>query len=230
MEAEVAEQEQQLLAGKFEDAEQLEKAYVELQRKLGSQNNEQAEEEAPQEEEQVTESDDSSFLDTLWEEAVNNNYSEETLQALRQMDPQELAQQYLDFRSSVSQQQETSTLSSEDVDTLQGIAGGSEGYSNMMQWAQNSLTDAEIQLYDAVMERGDPGGCFFAVQALASRYADASVGTQGEFVSGGTPRNTVDTFRSQAEVVAAMQAPRYDKDPAYRNDVFTKLNRSNINY
>ena len=42
----LAEQEQALLAGKFTDAEQLEKAYVELQRKLGSQDNEPQAEEA----------------------------------------------------------------------------------------------------------------------------------------------------------------------------------------
>ena len=36
-------------------------------------------------------------------------------------------------------------------------------------------------------------------------------------------------FRSQAEVVAAMQDPRYDRDPAYRQDVFNKLGRSDFN-
>ena len=39
-----------------------------------------------------------------------------------------------------------------------------------------------------------------------------------------------DVFRSPAEVVAAMQDPRYDRDPAYRQDVFDKLGRSDVNY
>ena len=34
-------------------------------------------------------------------------------------------------------------------------------------------------------------------------------------VTGRAPRQTVDVFRSQAEVVAAMSDPRYDRDPAY---------------
>ena len=223
----LAEQENQLLAGKFEDAEQLEKAYVELQRKLGSQDNEQAQEETQEVKQEEVAPVDNSFLDTLWEEAINNNYSDETLEQLRSMDPQDIAQQYLDFRSTVNQTSEAEVLSSEDVDALQGIVGGSDGYGNMMQWAQSALTDAEIQLYDNVMEKGDPGACFFAVQALAARYDEASVGTQGQFVSGGTPRNTVDSFRSQAEVVQAMHDPRYDNDPAYRDDVMQKLSRSN---
>ena len=223
----LAEQESQLLAGKFEDAEQLEKAYVELQRKLGSQDNEQPQEETQEVQQEEVAPVDSSFLDTLWEEAVNNNYSQGTLEQLRSMDPQDIAQQYLDYRSSVNESSQAEVLSSEDVDALQGIVGGADGYGNMMQWAQSALTDAEIQLYDNVMEKGDPGACFFAVQALASRYGDASVGTQGDFVSGGTPRNTVDSFRSQAEVVQAMHDPRYDNDPAYRDDVMQKLSRSN---
>ena len=35
-------------------------------------------------------------------------------------------------------------------------------------------------------------------------------------------------FRSQAEVVAAMGDPRYERDEAYRQDVYDKLERSNI--
>ena len=43
----LAEQQEQLLAGKFKDAEELEKGYIELQKKLGSQE-EKTEEKAPE--------------------------------------------------------------------------------------------------------------------------------------------------------------------------------------
>ena len=49
-------------------------------------------------------------------------------------------------------------------------------------------------------------------------------------LTGKAPTAKVDVFRSQAEVVEAMSDPRYDRDPAYRNDVFEKLSRSNLNY
>jgi hypothetical protein len=78
-------------------------------------------------------------------------------------------------------------------------------------------------MYDQVMEKGDPASCFFAVQALASRYGDSSVGTQGELVGGRAPATTSKGYRSQAEVVADMHDPRYDNDPAYRDDVMQKL-------
>jgi hypothetical protein len=49
-------------------------------------------------------------------------------------------------------------------------------------------------------------------------------------LTGSAPRNSGDTFRSQAELVAAMSDPRYDRDPAYRADVADKLERSNIQF
>ena len=46
----------------------------------------------------------------------------------------------------------------------------------------------------------------------------------------GRAARTTDAFRSQAEVVRAMGDPRYDNDPAYRQDVYDKLERSNLNF
>jgi len=185
-----AAEQQQLLAGKFKDAEALEKAYIELQSKLGEPRDEvQA---TPEGEEEVT--------------------SEEDVETA---EPEE--------------ESETPDLTPEDVQVLQNIVGGEEGYNSMMQWANNNLGKQEIAMYNSVMEKADPASCFFAVQALANLYNN-EVGSEGQMLTGGPSAETADVFRSQAEVVQAMQDPRYDKDPAYRNDVFTKLNRSNINY
>ena len=98
----------------------------------------------------------------------------------------------------------------------------------MMQWANDNLGQREIDMYNSVMDKGDPASCFFAVQALANIYGEA-VGTAGQLLTGGPSNETADVFRSQAEVVKAMSDPRYDRDPAYRQDVFNKLERSNLN-
>ena len=68
-----------------------------------------------------------------------------------------------------------------------------------------------------------------AVTGLKAEYEKAN-GFEGQMLTGKAAQPQVDVFRSQAEVVAAMQDPRYDNDPAYRNDVFQKLGRSNIQY
>lgn len=222
-------EQQQLLAGKFKDAEDLEQAYIELQRKLGDPSQRNQEDEVPQEEVQQPEEEvDASFLDQLWEESLNE-YSDDTLNKLQEMDPTDLAQMYLEYRAKVENEEPVQTLNEGDVDQLQGIVGGQEQYANMMGWAQDNLSTNEIEMYDAVMERGDPLACFFAVQALAYRFQDAS-GVDGQLLTGTTPSSNQDVFRSQAEVVRAMSDPRYDKDPAYRQDIADKLERSNISF
>lgn len=224
------EQQQQLLAGKFKDAEDLEQAYIELQRKLGdpAAREEQVEEE-PQEEVEEEQEVDTSFLERLWEES-QNEYSDETLEALQKMDAADLAQMYLDYRSQVEGgETETATLSEGDVEALQGIVGGEDGYGQMMAWAQESLSEQEINMYDAVMEKGDPLACYFAVNALAFRFQEAQ-GYDGQMLTGKAPGAQQQGFRSQAELVRAMSDPRYDSDPAYRADVAAKLEMSDLNF
>jgi hypothetical protein len=223
-------QQQQLLAGKFKDAEDLEQAYIELQKKLGdpAQRNAEQVEEAPQAEEQPYEEIDIDFLDRLWQES-QDEYSEETLQALENMDPADLAQMYLEFRAQVEEGgAQGEVITADDVETLQGIVGGEQQYAQMMSWAQESLSDQEISMYDAVMEKGDPLACYFAVNALAFRFQEAQ-GYDGQMITGKAPSNQ-QGFRSQAELVRAMSDPRYDNDPAYRADVAAKLEMSDLNF
>ena len=120
-------------------------------------------------------------------------------------------------------------LTDQNIKELKGIVGGEDKYGDMMQWAGQNLTKKEVEMYDAVMEKGDPLSAFFAVQALQYRFND-DVGVDGKLLTGKAASNKGDTFRSQAEVVRAMSKPEYDNDPAYRQDIYDKLERSNINF
>ena len=99
----------------------------------------------------------------------------------------------------------------------------------MISWATETLTEREIEMYDAVMDQGNPLAAFFAVQALTYRFNDAR-GVDGEMLQGKASTNSGSQFRSQAEVVRAMSDPKYDNDPAYRQDIYDKLERSNIQF
>ena len=215
-----------LLAGKFRDAEDLENAYLELQRKLGDRTSDSTNEhEVDQEQEPLD--IDPGFLDELWNES-HSEYTPETLEKLESLSSADLAQMYLDYRQQVEEQGAPSPdLSPEDVTQLQGVVGGEEQYNQMIGWAAEALSEPEQAMFDSVMDRGDPVSCFFAIQALAARYNDA-IGYDGQMLQGYAPSNEADVFRSQAEVVRAMNDPRYEDDPAYRQDVFMKLERSNI--
>tara|TARA_B100001094_G_scaffold24_1_gene18 strand:+ start:1451 stop:2206 length:756 start_codon:yes stop_codon:yes gene_type:complete len=214
------------LAGKYENAEQLEAAYLELQKKLGSANrNDEAPEQEPEEpEETVDESNKSSLFDRLWDES-KGDYSEDTLKELAESKPEDLAKMYLDYRSANSSKQ----MTEESAQALMKSVGGDKAYADMMQWAGQNMSESEIDMYDSVMDSGNINAAYFAMQALSFKYKD-SVGVEGELLQGRAASETTKGFKSQAEVVTAMQDPRYDRDPAYRQEVMAKLERSNVNF
>jgi len=224
----LAEQEQQLLAGKYKSAEELERGYLELQKRLSGKEEEpevEAQEEAPQEEEQPEENDEVGLYDTIMESYRTGEWDPELVSKVEGMNPVDVANMFLEKGGATQTPQATS----DDIAQIQESVGGDTEYQNMIQWASQNLSEQEVAMYDAVMDRGDPLAMFFAAQALNARYQDA-VGYDGELLSGTAPKNTADVFRSQAELVAAMSDPRYDKDPAYRADVADKLERSNIQF
>ena len=222
---EMEQQQEQRLAGKYKTAEELEAAYIELQKKLGNSSN-KTEEEVTEEPQNEEEEDSSSILDRLWEEASSNNVSEETIQELSKVDPTDLAKMYLEYRSKTENTSQQ-VMTQQDVQQLKGMVGGEEQYTQMLGWASQNLSQKEIDMYDSIMDKGDPASAFFAVQALSYRYQDAN-GVEGNLVQGKAPSSNNGTFRSQAELVQAMSDPRYDSDPAYRQDVIQKLERSNL--
>ena len=221
-----------LLAGKYKNAEELEKGYLELQQKLNTKEEEPAQEEVEEETEAEAAESKQTILDQLWEEAgTEEGYTQETLDKLGKMSVDEIAQMHLEYRDSVTKEQpQNRDFTEADVKELKGIVGGEKNYANMMQWAQGALNEQEIKMFDAVMAKGDPLGAFFAVRALGYAYNDA-VGYDGKMVQGKPPKQSSDQFRSQQEVVRAMADPRYEEDPAYRMDVMEKLERSpNVNF
>ncbi len=233
-----------LLAGKYKDARELEKAYVELQKKLGdkgsgdsseagnSEDSQQVEsEEGEQKEEEAKEdTGETGILDTLWEESNSkDSYSEETVEKLNKLSPAEVADMHLRYREQVEKQNASQQMSDADIRQLKDIAGGDREYDSMMKWATSNLNEQEINMFDAVMDKGDPLAAFFAVRSLAYRYKD-SLGYDGKMVTGTAPRSDGDQFQSQAEVVQAMSDPRYDRDPAFRQKIMKKLERSDVNF
>lgn len=233
---ELESQQNQLLAGKFQDASELEKAYVELQRKLGSRDTDddeesevdESEEEESEEEETEEEGPGYEFLQQLAEEAESGEFSEGTLEALDGMSARDVAQMFLEYRENAAPE-EAEVISDADLGYYYDLVGGQEQYDQMVSWAAQSLTQEEVQAFDQVVDRGDPLSVYFAVQALAYRYANAE-GFEGELLTGSDPKSSADVFRSTAELVRAMDDPRYDSDPAYRMDIEAKLERSNLNF
>ena len=143
---EMEQQQETMLAGKYKNAEELEAAYIELQKKLGSTDKEEpAQETEETTEEAEDEAIDSSLFERLWEES-KGDFTEDTLKELSGAKPEDLAKMYLDYRS----KQSTSTLTEADANSLKEYVGGDQTYTDMITWASSNLEEAEINMYDAV--------------------------------------------------------------------------------
>ena len=223
-----------LLAGKYKNAQELEQGYIELQKKLGEGEAEEpvAEEEEYEEYEEEEGEEDGSILDELWEYEINNEeFHEDAVAELQQMDPVDLANLHIEYRKQVEEEGVgAKDFTEAEMTELKGVVGGDENYQNMLQWAGANLNQQEIDMFDAVMQRGDALGAFFAIRSLAYRYNDAA-GYEGKMLTGNAPKTSGSQYRSQQEVIQAMSDPRYESDPAYRKDIMDKLKRSpNVNF
>jgi hypothetical protein len=220
-------------AGKFKSAEDLEKAYKELEKKLGQKDEVPDEAEGDQEGteegdgQKVEEADENvDFLRNASEEYWGNDQklNEETVQKLKEMPSDQLVEAYLkwtkDQPAVVAQ-----PLDQAEADNIVKTVGGQEAYNETLAWAADNLSPEEVAAYDNVVNSGNKDAIFFAVQALNQKYRDA-VGFEGKTVSGKAPKNNIKGYRSQAELARAISDPRYRNDPAYRLDVEDKLSAS----
>ena len=231
-----AQEESRMLAGKYESAEELEKAYIELQKKLGD-SNDGLRQEDPQgrgreeevKEEQPIDADPLvDLLNSASEEYYSNDgkLSEETMSKLTEMDSKDLIEAYMQIQSQTPQ---VDDFTADQVADIQNFVGGEQQYNGLVGWAAENMPQNFVQAFDNLINVGDPDMVKLAVVGLQAAFQEAN-GYEGRMLSGKPAETKADVFRSQAEVVAAMNDPRYDKDPAYRQDVFAKLDRSDLNY
>ena len=229
-----AEQEQ-LLAGKYKNAEELEKAYVELQKKLGDKeedtekvSTEEQTEDKPQLSEGATLITDASkeYFDN------GNKLSDETLAKFSSLSSQDLIKAYMEIQSNPELQQQAAPpaeISTAQINQIKNSAGGEKAYSNIVNWAKTNLPQEQITAFDEVVNMGSVQAIQLAVSGLKAQYDNAN-GVEGRMVTGKAAPQNGDVFRSQAELVRAMSDRRYDNDPAYRQDVIEKLDRSDLEF
>ena len=222
-----------LLAGKYKDAAELEKAYIELQKKLGENGEEEVQQEsaADEEPEETTLSDGASLITSANDEFYANDgkLSEETLEKFSSMSSKELVEAYLEVQGTPefqAQSSDTADLSDAEINQVKNNFGGELAYANIIGWAQDNLDAQAQEAFDSIVATGSVQAINIAVAGLKSQY-EAANGFEGKMYTGKPPKTGGDVFRSQQELVRAMSDPRYENDPAYRQDIIEKLDRSN---
>ena len=229
-------QHEQLLAGKYKNAEDLESAYLELQKKLGSDDEESEEDYEGEGEGDYEEVPDASPAVSLIEEASAEYYANdgeltpETIEKFSGMSSQDLVNAYIEIqRNNPQAQTESVELSDASVNAIQNAAGGEQAYEQLTSWAADNLPDQEIDAFDNLIDTGNVEAIKMGLTALQSKYNEAN-GYEGRMLQGKRPSSSGEVFRSQAELVEAMGDPRYENDPAYRQDVINKLDNSDLNF
>ena len=220
-------EQQGLLAGKYSTTQDLETAYIELQKKLGTSNTEESGEEPVEQEveEDGEESLATSFLNNASSEfAENGSISEETMSVLKDMSSEELVAAYIEMQGN-EPQTTTADLTDKQISSIHDYVGGEAEYTSLLTWASQNLDQDSIDAFDSVVEQGNEQAIKLAAAGLKSIY-ESQNGSEGTLLTGKAPSTAGETFRSQAEVVAAMSDPRYDRDEAYREEIIRKLENS----
>jgi anion-transporting ArsA/GET3 family ATPase len=213
------------LPEKFKSAEDMAKAYSELEGKLGKPQQEETTEEVEVSGDESAE-DVAQLLDDrgLDFDAFQQEYQE--LGGLTEEAYAALAEAGFSEAMVDSWIEGQNAITAQVTAEMHEYAGGGEEYAQMVQWAADNLPESEVEAYNATMESGSTDLIKFAVQGLHARYRSEA---EPNLMQGGT--GTVSSggkFDSTAELTAAMSDPRYAKDPAYRQAVADKLAKSSL--
>ena len=238
--------EDNLLAGKYKNAQELEKAYVELQKKLG-EDEPQAETAEAEPEEAIpnTYGKDGSVN----YETVSETYGSEISGLLEKagVDPWAISKEFHDNQGQYTDEMVNSLvnagLSEAAVRSYFAGRAAEEGYTTGNSSAadlaeadiasvknsvggeaayQNIMTWAGKNLDEEQIKAFDDvvgEGSVAAIKLAVSGLKaqyENANGFEGKMYTGKPPKTSGDVFRSQAELVRAMSDPRYDQDPAYR--------------
>jgi len=233
-------QEPAKFAGKYESVEELEKGYLELQKKNSSQ--EETTEEVSDSTEETTPTNASEIygeyigsrldeagvdyqgMNTKWQET--GKLEDDDYKALEGAGfSKDMVEAYLDGVQYRAEQD--SQLAAKEVAAIKNEFGGEQVYTEMIQWAAANLDKGEVDAFNSMLKTSNPHQIRIAVAGIQAAYMN-NAAREPKLVGGRTPRAAATKFESTAQVVAAMNDPKYKEDPAYRKQVEEKLSRSKV--
>lgn len=202
------------LPEKFASAEDLAKAYSELEKKQST-----PQEEVVQNTEEQFQSETSEMTKFYTEYSQNGELSEKSYKELSKMGlDKNLVDGYIAGQQAIA---------NSEVKMIHDTVGGEENYSKVIEYAKNNLTEAEQNAFNETLDTGSIEQVKFAVQAIANR-AGVSGEQPMQMINGDTNDVSTEVFESVAQVTEAMNDPRYANDPAYRKQVELKLAKSSV--
>ena len=229
-----------LILGKFKSVEDLAASYKELEGKLGQVSEEdQVTEETEEQTEEEFNAEEyygdglASVLEEVGIDAQDitqrftdtGEISEDDYSKLSEAGfSKQVVDTYLDGLRGVGEGDEIPT---QQIQNIKDSVGGDQAYEQMADWCQQNLSEQEIKAFDKITETADAPVIQLAVEGLYSRYQNA-MGVEPDLVTGRPAASGPNPYRSTAEVQAAMSDPRYGKDVTYTENVYSRLNNSDV--
>jgi len=251
------EEQSELLAGKYKDAEALEKAYIELQQKLGDQES-KPEQALPSDKWEA--SPGVSGYDTegaVDYDAVEKVYGEQLSSVFEKadLDPWTISKHFHENEGTITDDMysdlENAGIPRSTIDSYLAGRANEMGYTSSDDSVDQAYVDDMYKMaggkraYNNMTDwardnlNEDDQQAFNDVTSSGNKAAvrfavkalmgqyEDAVGRQPTLVTGKNARSP-GTYRSMAEVVRDMEDSRYEKDEAFRFDVMQKLERSNL--
>ena len=209
------------LPEKFKTAEDLAKAYAELEKKQGSNNQVTPPDGTPP----ATSPDPNDQPNGLdWEGPVTElaekgKISDETYAKFEQANvPRAVVDSYV--------AQINATAEAEQAQLYDRV-GGKAVYEVMCAWAETNIPKAEMSALKSLITEGDLSQALLAMDGLKARYTAAS-GSDPKLINGNGSGPSPVGYQSRAEMTRDMRDPKYTTDPAFRKQVETKIANSKI--
>lgn len=209
---EVSSERPEWLPEKFQSAEDMVKAYSELEAKQSSSEENEAD---TSETTEATETDDAQTFavnDASAEFEEKGELSEATYEKLSEVGlGKDMVDAYIAGQEALMEVQ-SNTIFSE--------IGGKQEYESMAEWAGENLPEAELEAYNETVESGTIEQAKFAVKALYQQYKGNAAPSP---LQGSTNGTAVAPFTSRAQITEAMRSKQYTNDPAFRKQVEQRL-------
>lgn len=111
-----------------------------------------------------------------------------------------------------------------DLNAIHGYVGGEDTYNEMVTWAGANLNDAEIDAFNAALD--NPALRENAVRGLHARFSGARPNEGKTVTTNNVQSQAGDVYNTIDDLTKAQSDDRYSTDPAYRQQVTEKLQRT----
>ena len=230
-----SDQEEFVVPEKFQgkSPEEIVKAYMELEKKLGQATPaEESEEkggdskisqegetrEAPEEEGKVTDDEIRQYAEEFLKAG---QLSEESLNTLKDKGiSEETIQEYAEFIE-YKQQKVINQI-------LEPLGGGVEKFNEVAAWAKDNKSEAEIQAFNEALAKAPLEAQRILIKGLYAEYDSATDAIEETLHTNTPQKSTKGVYQTQEEFFKDIDSEEYKHNPAFRAAVEAKMARSSI--